>query len=942
MEMKYIRAFMFLCLGVAGLPGLAQEHPVRKQLSLEGKWTCRLDPSRTGLQQNWQDSTYAEEVRFPGTLEQNKKGTYVATSSPSYLNQTYKYAGAAWYKKEIAVPSSWNNRQVDLFLERTKATWVWIDGKPVGHSTLFSAPQVYDLTGKLTPGKHTLTIMVDNTPAMFPVGGSHALSEHTQTNWNGILGRMFLEAADKLHVSWVKVAPDVKNKVANVQVQVVNGNAASQNITLELKALAWNTPVQHAVKPRVFQVSLKGRDTVLNLVYPLGEKAVLWSEYTPALYKLTVDLRDQNRRCDSRSISFGLREFKPAGTQFSVNGSITFLRGKNESCVFPLTGYSPMDTAAWRKHYRTAKQYGINHYRFHSYTPPEAAFEAADVEGIYIQAELPNWADFAEKDTFRTQFQYKEGRTILDAYGNHPSFVLFTLGNELGGDKAVHAKMVDDFRSYDDRKLYAQGTNAFYGDPAPGKTDDFWVTMRTGKESPGREFDVRGSFATTEDNGSGIINTTLPSALRNFSAAIRGVKLPVIGHEIGQYQIYPDYTETSRYTGVLRPLNFGIFQKRLQQAGMADQARDFFKASGKLAALLYREEIEMAFRTPGFAGFQLLDLQDFPGQGTALVGLLNAFMENKGLITPAEFRQFNNDVVVQLLLDKYTWTNKETLQAPVQLVNYSPADIVGKELKWSVVAAGTNRPLATGKLPVALAGKGRINPLGQISFPLHKLSRAVKLLVQLEVAGTACKSEYPVWVYPHAPEVRMPKDVIVAAKLDDAVLEQLNQGAKVLLFPNHKEIETKSVGPQFISEFWNWLVFKGGAERNKRKVSAGTLGILTDPEHPMFQEFPTEFHTNWQWWSIATNARPLILDSTRPDYRPIVQVIDNIDRNHKLGMIFEMKVGKGSLLVSMANLPELLDRPEARQLYYSMLRYMSSDRFRPQYQVSVSELKELL
>ena len=116
---------------------------------------------------------------------------------------------------------------------------------------------------------------------------------------------------------------------------------------------------------------------------------------------------------------------------------------------------------------------------------------------------------------------------------------------------------------------------------------------------------------------------------------------------------------------------------------MGDQAHDFFWASGKLAVLLYREEIEMALRTPELAGFQLLDLQDFPGQGTALVGLLNAFMESKGLITPEAFRQFNNDVVVQLLMDKYVWTTDETYTADVQLVNYSPKAITGKRLVWS-------------------------------------------------------------------------------------------------------------------------------------------------------------------------------------------------------------------------------------------------------------------
>jgi len=903
---------------------------------------CRLDSNRVGLTSNWQHSSFTEQVMLPGTLEENKKGRYVTQASTLFLNQTYKYEGPAWFKKEIELPASWKNKQVILFLERTKATRVWIDGKPVGQSALLSAPHVYQLPAQLLPGKHTLTIMVDNTPALFPVGGSHALSEHTQTNWNGIIGKMYLQAANYLTIKWMKVTPDVKNRAAQVQLCIENATAQNEKIRIELQATAFNTPTKQAVAPMAFEVDAVPHDTIFTFYYPLGRHALLWSEYTPALYRLTASLRSNNQLHDNITTSFGLRSFKAAGTQFRINDVVTFLRGNNETCVFPLTGYPPTDTASWRRLYRITKQYGINHYRFHSYTPPAAAFEAADAEGMYIQTELPNWATLTEKDTARTEFLFTEGRAILDAYGNHPSFVLFTLGNELEGDKTVHNKLVADLRKYDSSRLYAHGTNAFFVDPFPGKTDDFWVTMRTGKETPGRTFDVRASFAATEDTGNGIINATPPSTIRNFSTALRGIQLPVIGHETGQYQICPDYAEMWRYTGILRPLNFEVFKKRLANAGMAGQAKDLFRASGMLTALLYREEIEMAFRTPGFAGFQLLGLQDFPGQGTALVGLLNAFMENKGLISPVAFRRFNNDVVVQLLMNKYTWANNETFTAQVQVVNYSAVDIARKTLNWRIVTAGNKREVAAGKLPVAMATKGKINVLGTIRFPLRTISKAEKLLMRLEIAGTTYQTEYPVWVYPDSVDLTVPARLTIATGLDEEVIENLNKGGRVLLFPDHKKIEQKSVGGQFISEFWNWLMFKGATERNNRKVSAGTLGILTNPNHPLFRYFPTEYHTNWQWWSIAKNARPLILDRTSHSYRPIVQVIDNIDRNHKLGMIFECKAGKGRLLVCMANLPALTNKPEARALYYSMLQYAGSEQFDPQYQISVNELKKLL
>lgn len=910
---------------------------VREQIQLAGSWQLRLDPSNAGLKANWQDSTFTEEVKLPGSLEENGKGKRVEKASSKYLNQTFQYTGAAWYQKEIDVPASWANKYVELFFERTKVAQVWIDGKPIGRSNLLSAPQVYNLTTALSPGKHVLTVMVDNSHHLVSVGGSHALSEHTQTNWNGIIGKMYLEASEKLRIDWVRVTPDVKNKVANVQVKV--SSPVDEKLKVELQASAFNNKDDHNVEPLSFKIKTEGLDSVYQFSYPLGENALLWDEYHPSLYKLTVNLFDKKDLKDNISTSFGLREFKAAGTQFSINDVITFLRGKNDGCIFPLTGYTPMETAKWQDLYRIAKSYGINHYRFHSYTPPAAAFEAADLEGIYIQSELPLWANLTLKDTVQINFQSREGKAILDAYGNHASFVMFSLGNELAGDSSVHNNLVRDFRAYDDdRRLYAYGTNAFYADPKPGATDDFWVTMRTGKESPKREFDVRGSFATTEDVENGILNAWEPSTRYNFSQGIKGLKLPVVGHETGQFQIYPDYTEMPKYTGILRPLNFGIFKKRLEDAGMGNQAKDFFKASGALTALLYREEIEMAFRTPGFAGFQLLDLQDYPGQGTALVGLLNAFMENKGIISAEDFKKFNNDVVIQLLMDKYIWTNNQTYTADIQLVNYSPQDINNKTLSWKVFT-DDNQQIATGDVTVSLAQKGKINPLGKVSFPLQSITKASKLIIKLELADSPYKIEYPIWVYPNTLNINS-ASVKVATKLDENAIEELNKGGRVLLFPDHEVIKDRSVGPQFITEFWNWLVFKGAATNMKRPVSAGTLGILTNPKHPIFNGFPTEFHTNWQWWSITKNSRPFILDKTESDYRPIVQVIDNIDRNHKLGMVLEFKAGKGKLLVSMANLPQILDKPEAKQLYHSMLRYMESDKFDPQTPITLTQLKD--
>lgn len=915
---------------------------LRPRISLTGAWQFKADSSGRGLQDNWQDSTFKESVRLPGTMAENKKGHRPKQPSTDHLTPLFEYTGAAWYQREIILPPSWQGQEVKLYLERTKVTRVWIDGKPVGTSTLLSAHQVYALGDNLRTGRHALTIMVDNDPALVSVGGSHALSEHTQTNWNGIVGAIYLERTDRTRINWIKIDPDFRQRSAAVTVSLSAENTAGRTLQLELEAAAWNCHKAPAVSPLARTLTMTNTDTVLRIMFPLGKNARLWSEHNPAMYRLTARLRDSQHIYDMATADFGLREFKTRGTQFTINGLTTFLRGKNDACVFPLTGYPPTDTAAWRHLFRIAKSYGINHYRFHSYTPPEAAFLAADAEGIYIQAELPNWANFSVNDTAHTDFQLKEGKAILDAYGNHPSFVMLSLGNEIGGDTIIADSLVRVFKRYDDRRLYAHGTNAFYADPRPGQADDFWTTMRTGKESEQRQYDVRSSFATTEDTGSGLLNSLPPGTRHTYSTAIAHQKLPVIGHEIGQFQVYPDYREIIKYTGVLKASNLAIFRQRLEKAGMGDEADTFFKASGKLAALLYRAEIGSALRTPGLAGFELLDLQDFPGQGTALVGLLNAFMESKGIITSKEFRSFNNDVVIQLLMDKYTWTTDETYQADIQLVNYSGQNIKDRTLWWKVTDT-RNGTIASGHLPVLDGESGRIDPLGKISFSLGSIHKAAKLRIVLEIPGSnVIPVTYPVWVYPPKGNITIKKHIKICSALGEDVFQALDSGRSVLLFPDHAAIKDRSLAPQFISEFWNWKVFKDAAIKQHRPVSAGTLGIVTNPKHPLFNNFPTAFHTGWQWWSILKHTRPLILDKTDSAYRPIVQAIDNIDRNHKLGIIFEFSVGKGRLLICMADLPAILDKPEARQLYQGMLDYMASENFKPKTSITPSLLKELL
>ncbi len=901
----------------------------RQVLDLSGEWRFYLDPENKVTSENWQSKTFAEFVKLPGTTDENKKGILNTNKTETtHLSREYSWFGKAFYQRKIVIDNSWKGKYISLVMERTKPTIVWVDGLPAGSNTNITTSQIYDLTKLLTPGEHTLTIMVDNGKSV-PVeviNSSHAYAEHTQTNWNGIIGQFLLEASDRCYIDDLQTYPNIATKSVNIKYKLNNQGNTEKRLSILYNAVACNTKDSGKPVTKTVTVTLKPGENLLEENLNLGSNALLWDEFQPALYRLTISTSSNNQVIDEKMATFGLRKFSTSGTQFVMNNNPTFLRGKHDACVFPLIAHVAMDNENWIRYFGILKTWGINHVRFHSWCPPEAAFEAADRVGIYLQPELPYWGAENAKKTELIEFLRKEGLNIQKTYSNHPSFVMFALGNELSGDFNVMKDFIGTFRAVENRHLFAYGSNNYLGFKGAVEGEDYLTTCRIGGETTGT-FDthVRASFSFADAYDGGYINGSYPNTVMDYSGASKKSRVPVISHETGQFQVYPDYDELKKYTGVLRPWNLEVFKKRLEDAGMGNQGKDFFRASGALSAICYKADIEMCLRTKDFGGFQLLDLQDFPGQGTALVGMLDAFMENKGIIQPERFREFCNDVVPLLIIDKFCWTNNETFKAKVKVANYSVKTFKDQSIKWEIKNNGN--VLLEGKLQNNIP-QGTLADVGEISVSLSGIKKAVQSELILSVEGTNYRNRYSIWVYPQQPEIAVPKGIIVTSVLDENVIAKLKQGGKVLLFPDHNVIGPISVGGLFTPDYWNYRMFKGISEGNKKPVSSGTLGILTNPEHPLFEQFPTSFHSDWQWWAIVKNSKPMVLDSLDKNYLPIVQVVDNIERNHKLGLIFEFNVEGGKLLICTSNLPAI-NYPEAKQLYISLLNYMVSEKFNP-------------
>ena len=937
-KILYLSVILLFVPSLIGRVGVAIAQNHRQIINLAGTWKTELG-----------------DINLPGTTDTNRKGNALQKKDETtHLSRLYSYVGELSYTREITIPAEWKKKTILLHMERTKATKVLVDGIDRGANNNISTEQVYDLTEFLQPGKHTLTIQVDNTDKNVPpqlLSNSHAYTEDTQTNWNGIIGDFYLEALNQLYISRIQMKTIPISKAFEADITIAG--TAKKNFTVSAVLASLGSDVGVVIMENTIK---KDKNDSRHLVLKFQNDSLkLWDERNPNLYRLIVTVDG----FDTKEVDFGLCDFRNEGTQFSVNGHKTFLRGKHDACVFPYTGHVPMDLVAWRRYLQICKGYGINHIRFHSWCPPEAAFMAADIEGVYLQPELPFWGEFKRDDNKLMTFLHKEGSNILLQYGHHPSFVMFALGNELRGDIPTMKKFTDDYRRLAPSKLFTFGSNYYLGYQGWKEGMDFFVTCRNGGEKWGSfNTHTRGSFSFADAFDGGMINHFYPNSSLNFDEAVDKCPVPIISHESGQFQTYPDYNEIKKYTGVLYPYNMEIFRSRLEKAGMPDQAEAFHRASGHWSVQLYKADIEMDLRTRGMAGFQLLDIQDYPGQGSAYVGILDAFMESKGITTPQEWRQWCNDVVPLAVMPKFCYTDDEHLKAKIQIANYGQESLEGKTLHCCIVSSDKEKNkytvCGTGivieKSFTLTAGNGLLD-VGTFDIDLSKLEflkDPEKLTLYSFIEDTDYENSWPVWIYPAGTNPDS-KGITVCNQLTPEIQKKLANGAKVLFMPdstiNHQPLTINPqllLGGLFQTDYWNYRMFKTISENNKKPVSPGTLGILTNPEHSVFSQFPTEEHTSWQWFPILKNAHPFILDNTPAQYRPIVQVIDNIERNHKLGLIFEFRVGRGSLLVCMSPLHQLQQYPEARQLYASLLQYMKSDTFTPKTAISSGELRHLL
>jgi len=946
----------------------AQNYNPEPRRDLSGYWSFELDHTDSGVDQKWFSRRLRYGIKLPGILQSQYQGDEITTDTPWvatlydrfwFLRQEYKdyternvrvpflsqpprhYLGVAWYQRDIDILPNWANRRVVLTLERPHwETTVWIDEKKIGSDRSLVSPHIYDL-GTVTPGRHRLTIRVDNRMLMSYRPDAHSVSDSLGASWNGIAGRIDLSATGRVWIDEVRAVPNLQKRTMWVRVRVGNQTGLSGSGTIT------------AIWPDIGVVPVNwdenGGWAVVEV--PLRDDIIPWDEFNPKLYPLRIWLKAPG--IDEYSeIQVGIRDFRAVGNEFRLNDHPVYFRGTHHGGDFPLTGYPDTSIAYWKKLFEICRKWGLNHMRFHSWCPPEAAFQAADELGFYLQPEPGMWNEI-NPDTAMERMLYSETDRMIKAYGNHPSFMLLSASNEPKGKwKESLTRWVERYRKEDPRRLYTSGTGHTEREvPDIAEGTEYLAIQRIGPKMLRRESGWFGG---------------------DYRESLTDINIPVISHEVGQWVAYPDFDVIKKFTGYLKPGNFEIFRDSLKEHGLLEKNKTFAALSSHFQFECYKEEIEANLRTPGLGGFQLLDLHDYLGQGTALVGLLDPFWDPK-FTNPEDFKDFCNSTVPLARLRQRIFTNASPFEVDVEIAHYGEKPLENMLAVWRVNDGGKD---LQGEWPVQLIPIGKNTVLGKISVDLSKFKGAAKSKLTVTVGPprffgaidrkilpnpeavrgvTYWQNQWDFWVYPAsgsdmslsanpgspAPAGDCPpsrdQDVLITNSWEEA-RAKLAAGGKVLLSPRNSDLAWTSPPLDVVPVFWNRQMGPAWG----RMLGLWIHRMLGDSKSHTLDGFPTDEYFDWQWAQLMLGTRAINLDRLPEVLDPTVWAIDDWNRNYKLGVIFECAVGNGRLLISAIDITKTSDsNPVLSQLRNALILYVRSDCFQPNVSVTPAEFRSL-
>jgi len=869
-------------------------------LDLSGRWFYKTDYHDKGTA----DAYYREKFEhdgfmLPGSACENgigKKQEYYNEPSKEALRaprERYEYVAPLWLQRQVDIQEDFAGKHIRLFLERVNiASDLWIDGEKIGRQMIeMSAPHIYDLTGKLTVGKHIFTLRIDNRNLLNIDRMASGYSIDTQGYWNGITGRIELQWEEIFHLENIQIYPQ-KNGIVIKLVATSDVYSPFERRSAQI-TLSVTAPDGMELGKKHFSRELFNARQVEYFDYEIHD-IQYWDEFNPVMYTLHVRYACEGS-VDEKSVGFGMRTIKTENKQILLNDNPIALRGTIDCAIYPLTGYPPTDIDTWRKNFRVIKSYGLNHVRFHAWCPPEAAFSAADELGLYLSVEMPLWLNrdvcalaFGDDSAHRAYYS-QEAVTISKTYGNHPSFIMFSNGNEIMGDFELLEDIIIALKAYDKRRIYTLTTNF---DHPLLPCEDYLCAYEAG-----------GHKVRLQD----IQDIAGESTCFDYSQAVRDVPVPVISFEIGQYCVYPDVDIIEKYTGNMLPVNFDVIKKQMIEKGIYHKRKDYIKASGNLAVKLYKEDIEAALRTENFGGFELLSLCDYTGQSTAIVGILDAFFDNKGFIKSEQFREFCNSVV-PLFKAKRILKNTETLEAELALYDYGHTKIEQPLFELKIYIGG--------RLFYELQTANR-----KVSIPLNSIDKSSQLKVELAVSGYA--NSWNIYVFA---EKSVNHNVTIIRNKGN-LARMIETGGRAVLTADFIK---NPIEGSFIPVFWSPVHFP----------SQRPCGAVIDDTHPVFMDFPTEKYIDYQWKSLLDNSKGMDISFFGKDFKPIVETVPNFVDNTPGSPLFEARIGCADILFCGFDL-DAMDTA-SRQLKECIYSYVDSEMFQPKNRIEEKLFMDLL
>ena len=866
----------------------------RPAISLDCAWQFRPDPKEEGEREKWFDSRTPLDatVQVPGAWDAQGFGA----ETPKLR---HNFVGKAWYRRQAPIPADWKGKRLFLTVGGVhRYAKVWVNGAPLGGEHIgYLSPFEREITPHVKPGEAaTIAICVDSKQRwdVDTLAGCFDIIDEMFTHWGGIWGHVGLEARGDAWLSDLFVQPQLDPPACIVSAKL---NGKAEGATLKLEVLdAEGRVVSQGAGPRVEIPDAK-----------------LWSPNHPDLYTARLSLVRGEEVLDSVETRFGLRTIEVKGPHILLNGKRVFLHGYGDDGVYPETMAAPSDKAVYLQRLRLIKSYGFNYVRHHSHFLPPEYYEAADEVGMLVSPELPiAYLHYYNKAKGPALELYKaEWAAVIRRFRSHPSILVWCMGNEMWDGVPIAPELYRMAKELDPTRPVIDSNGLSGGGWLDGRRDrptlDFFVYM----------FDLRHTPLERPDR-------------HRFPEP----KKPIISHEMGNFITFPRLDQIEAFKHNFKPFWLTPVRDKMEKLGLLAEAELWARNSERLYLLCHKLNIEDLRKNPFASGHQWWLFQDY---WTGSNGIVDAYFRPKAEIPPERVRPFVGDVV--LLLDGLppVCRGGQPLDLKLLVSNYSEQELVGAAF---VVRA--SNAVAENKGTAEEVKQGTVACIADIPLKLPDAQAPQMLVVQAElVAGEAkLRNEWTTWVYPSAvppPQVKAPlfagpelvramewlgaKPLPGGEKLPAEAVYVMNQPTKRVLDAVAKGACLVMLSPQGFFP----------TERNRFKTGwwlggpgDSNVGTVVN-DNPITRAIAPDGWCDIGWHRLIEGSQAVILDNLPAQPEVLVRAIEVHRLCRSKALLFQARLGKGSLIVSGLNLQLGKESwPEAEWLLARMIEHAGS------------------